>query len=117
MMRYVYRQHGNEYGPVDAETLQEMAMRGELSPADPVREEDGESWSPARRVPGLVFRAADLAPYRSQQPTTVDAGASGGATAPPPPSHVPTVRVETPRRGSSLGIAAMVIGVLALLIC
>jgi hypothetical protein len=52
--RWWYGKNGQEAGPVDQATLQQMLASGSVSPDDIVWTDGMTQWIPARQVPGLV---------------------------------------------------------------
>lgn len=67
--RWIVRVSGNEYGPVDLETLLEWKREGRLLAANEIRAEAGTTWSSAGSIPGL-FTPPPL-PARSGHPLTL----------------------------------------------
>ncbi len=73
-----------------------------------------DSEMPCEVVEPIPLRRAEPAVVQRVYAAPITAAPAPVATAPPP---VPTVNVKLPRRGSSLGIAACILGILAFLIC
>ncbi len=55
--------------------------------------------------------------YTIRVPGTPPHGTATEATSPPEQPYIPTVKVIMPRRASSLGIASMVLGIVAFVVC
>ncbi len=55
---WIVRVQGNEYGPVDIETLREWRDEGRLLPPNQVRRADVDLWTTAAEIPGL-FESVD----------------------------------------------------------
>jgi hypothetical protein len=115
-------QHGGKiHGPMSPGQLKQLATASKISPATNVRLGMDGRWTPARNVKGLFVT----------EPV---------ATAPPPPppvivepvryepvptprlesghvAHAPSVNVHLPKRTSSLGVASLVLGIVAFLLC
>lgn len=60
MSVWYYQLLGEEFGPVSASTLAELLHDGTLSPGDPVRSSDSESWITADQVQALNEQSAVL---------------------------------------------------------
>lgn len=60
MSVWYYQLLGEEFGPVSASTLAELLHDGTLSPGDPVRPSDSESWITADQVQALNEQSAVL---------------------------------------------------------
>ncbi len=135
MSRKFYYRRGNEiHGPVGVQELRRMANDGTLNKADHIRPDGEEKWYVVGTVKGLFPdptansassgdrpAAPDVAPVPPRAQTPVEELSDAvrrGST--PELVHTPglsTVNVLLPRRGSSLGIAALVLGILAFLFC
>ncbi len=135
--KFYYRRGDKTQGPVSVQELQEMARDGRLDKADRVKADDKDKWYVAGTVKGLFPGIAETTPIsRSSEdrsptatiqpvPPTPVAPLEGLTHAIHRPAAleqghlpgVPTVNIVPPRRGSSLGIAALVLGVLAFLFC
>jgi len=137
MSRKFYYRHGDEtHGPVSVQELRRIAKDGGLNKADHIKPDDDEKWYLAGTVKGLFSdtTAISASSDDSSAPPAHDvAAAPPRALTPaeelsyavrqgraPEQGHAPgltAVNVLLPRRGSSLGIAALVLGVLAFLFC
>ena len=60
MSAWYYQLLGEEFGPVSASTLAELLHDGTLSPGDPVRSTDSDSWITADQVQALNEQSAVL---------------------------------------------------------
>ena len=58
---WIVRVQGNEYGPVDIETLREWKGDGRLLPGNEARRADVDLWTTAAEIPGLFDVAAPVA--------------------------------------------------------
>jgi hypothetical protein len=99
-----------------------MAAEGSLKESDEVSS-DKVRWVAAREIPTLVFRAkAPARAERAAEVTVIDQPASQPpitGAGPVIQMHAsPVIHVNAPAsHGNSLGIASMVLGILAFLIC
>lgn len=109
-------------GPFSSRQIREMASAGTLLETDEVSK-DKARWVAAREIPNLIFQAKTPArverlarvsviePAESRPPIT-----SSGPVIQMHASPVIQVNAPTPH-GNSLGIASMVLGILAFVIC
>lgn len=123
MITYFIRSGRQISGPYSGRQIREMASSGRLAESDEISS-DKVRWVPARDIPGLCFtqkiavRTAPvgavsvIAPSRPQTPAVT-------TVAPVVQMHAsPVIHVAAPRPyGNSLGIASMVLGILAFVIC
>lgn len=61
---WIVRVEGQEYGPVDVDTLCEWQREGRLLPDNPVRREGDSVWLKAAEIPG-IFPVAEIEPPQS----------------------------------------------------
>lgn len=132
--KFFYRHRDETHGPVSVQELRRMANDGTLKKADRVKPDGGKKWYVAGDVKGLFQdttadsassedrSAASAAVLASPRPVTPVEGLSDTVRRlhAPEQGHDPgllTVNVLPPRRSSSLGIAALVLGILAFLFC
>lgn len=119
MGAYFVRSGSRVSGPFATREVREMAASGTLLETDEVSK-DKVRWVRAREIDGLVFRSAVLqrisppppaAAVRPESPTPI--------ASPFIQMHAsPVIQVNAPaRHGNSLGIASMVLGILAFVIC
>jgi len=108
MADWYYAKDGQQFGPVSAAQLKQLATAGKLQPEDLVFQEGGKEWVPASSVKGLFAGATSTrsAPARSD-------GGSGGSfafdekPAPPGRDDDDDRDIRTPRRGSQGGGGVM----------
>jgi hypothetical protein len=101
---YVVRD-GKEQGPITGQQLKDMATRGQLRPADPIRREDMAATVPARSVKGLFPDAAPqqailviaqaMPAHDSDPPLEVIPVAAPASRSGPPPAVSPARRRVT----------------------
>ncbi len=137
MSRKFFYRHGDEtHGPVSVQKLRQMANDGTLKKADRIKPDHEDKWYVAGTVKGLfpdTTAISGLSEDRSAARVLSVAPAPPRALTPaeelsdavrrlhaPEQGHSPaspTVNILPPRRGSSLGISALVLGILAFLLC
>ncbi len=122
MSDYFIRSGRRVTGPFSSRQIREMASAGTLVETDEVSK-DKARWVAAREIPNLIFQAKTPArvervarvsviePTESRPPIT-----SSGPVIQMHASPVIQVNAPTPH-GNSLGIASMVLGILAFVIC
>lgn len=116
MAKYIARTLEGDSDPITADDLRGMARDGRLKPEDMVRRDDDQRWHRASGIKGLFPQA----PVRREPDPPVE-------TARPveviervvhaPPVYRPEIRVDIKRKGSSLGVAGLIMGIIAFLIC
>jgi hypothetical protein len=78
MSSYYYSHDGQQFGPVSAADLRELAASGQLGPQDPVAQEGVPKWFPAGSIRGLF--AASVPPAAPIAAATSPAAAPASAT-------------------------------------
>lgn len=63
---WIVRVEGQEYGPVNVETLREWQREGRLIPDNPVRRDGDSVWIKAAEIPG-IFPVAEMQPPQSMR--------------------------------------------------
>ena len=122
MSAYFVRSGRKISGPFPGRQIRQMAAEGSLKESDEVSS-DTVRWVAAREIPTLVFRAkAPARAERAAEVTVIDQPASQPpitGAGPVIQMHAsPVIHVNAPAsHGNSLGIASMVLGILAFLIC
>ena len=122
MSAYFLRSGRQISGPFPGRQIREMAAAGSLKESDEVSS-DKVRWVPAREIPTLVFRAkAPARAKRDPEVTVIEQTESRSpitGAGPVIQMHAsPVIHVNAPApHGNSLGIASMVLGILAFVIC
>lgn len=122
MSAYFIRSGRQISGPFPGRQIREMAATGSLKESDEVSS-DKVRWVAAREIPTLVFRAK--APARAERKAEVtvieqpESRAPITGAGPVIQMHAsPVIHVNAPApHGNSLGVASMVLGILAFVIC
>ena len=65
---WFYSQNGQQAGPVEFDSLRQMAASGKLRPADLVWKSGMSDWSTVRAVPGIIATAAPAVPLNYANP-------------------------------------------------
>src|SRR4051812_1084831 len=91
---WYYAENGQQRGPVDLNTLRQLASTGSLKGNDLVWCDGMPSWSPAHVVPDLASAFAPAAPTYPQAPQPY-----GSA---PPPYAVPAPAFAPPAYGAPM---------------
>ena len=120
--RWIVERGDKKSSPITSDKLVALARAGKVRPDDMICCEGQDNWQTAGNVKGLFATdsvQSATPPLTKPADPPVPQSAQVVDYAPPPAAQqpVPTVNVITPRRSSSLGIASVILGILAFLIC
>jgi len=124
MADWYVRHDGKIYGPMQAEKLRHLANAGKITPETDVRLGMDGKWAKARNVKGLFSQVVTVPkPPKPPTPPPIVVDPVQTQIITPPrlerghAPHAPSVNVHLPRRTSSLGVASLVLGIVAFLFC
>jgi hypothetical protein len=97
-IQWFYAKNGQQFGPLNAQALKQLADKGELSPSDLVWKEGMTKGKVASKIVGLFTDTSQgqSTATVSQPPSPPTTTASAYSSAPPPPPIPPVWHVRTP---------------------
>ena len=86
--QWFYSRSGQQFGPVSAEQLKQLAASRQLAPTDMLWKEGMKDWAQARIVRGLFPQEAAATPKPPPLPDALDAERTAPRAAPPPAAGI-----------------------------